>query len=354
MSTELEQRLREALHEDAQRARLVSAGGPPAPEARPLIVEPHWRRPARWLAAAAVASVLALVGALTLLDDDQAVDTTPATPAPVEPAPRTVVSGSGCPFGISGDAIEMELGPAGGGARRFDPVGGQGVAHTTIGAQVAEVHVPGVELNEPDGWRMEGIELDRRAATVWLDGPPSGAEDEPFVQVRFFPETDEPCSSFTVTVDGGSEAANRQTAIDLADRIILPSEVEGLDLPGAEGGPVAGLQLAGTEWVVVHTSNGPPSGIGMSFSDTTVTWDDGCATVSADYELDRADGFLTLRGRASSDPGCTPPTIPGVTPPWPAIDAVMGAEQIPVRFIAGQLQLGVHPQGAYLILEAES
>ena len=34
MTTDLEQRLREALHEDAQRARLVNPDGPPAPEAR--------------------------------------------------------------------------------------------------------------------------------------------------------------------------------------------------------------------------------------------------------------------------------------------------------------------------------
>ena len=44
MTTDLEQRLREALHEDAERARLVNPDGPPAPEARRLSDGQHPRR----------------------------------------------------------------------------------------------------------------------------------------------------------------------------------------------------------------------------------------------------------------------------------------------------------------------
>ena len=244
--------------------------------------------------------------------------------------------------------------PAGGDYPRFEPAeGGYGVAHTTIGSQVAEIHVPGLSLGESDGSRMEDIELERGPARVQLDGPPSGGASKPFVQVGFFPGTQEPCSSFTVTVDGGSEAANRQTAIDLAERILLPSELGDLDLPGTEGGPVAGLTLADSEWAV-STGAQWPTPILMSFTDSTVTWDNGCATVSANYELDRDDGILTVTNPTSSSPGCTPRTTPelaarGAPLPWPEIEAVMGSERISADYIAGVLRLG-DTAGPYIYL----
>jgi len=46
----------------------------------------HGRRPSLWLAVAAAAMVLALIGALTLFDDDQAVDTTPVNEVPLPPS----------------------------------------------------------------------------------------------------------------------------------------------------------------------------------------------------------------------------------------------------------------------------
>ena len=64
MSTELEQRLRVALHEDARQARLVNPDGPvepPAAQRRPT-------RTAGWLVAAAVLVVAGVVGALLLRD----------------------------------------------------------------------------------------------------------------------------------------------------------------------------------------------------------------------------------------------------------------------------------------------
>ena len=63
MSTDLEQRLRDMFHEDAERARLVNVDGPPAPEARPLgTVEPS-----RWSArrVAAIAAVMVLIAIAT-------------------------------------------------------------------------------------------------------------------------------------------------------------------------------------------------------------------------------------------------------------------------------------------------
>jgi hypothetical protein len=75
MSTELEQQLRDALHEDAQRARLLNPDRPPVPEARPLAtVEP--RRTARRVVAVAAAIALVATATVVLLrnrpsEDDQ-------------------------------------------------------------------------------------------------------------------------------------------------------------------------------------------------------------------------------------------------------------------------------------------
>lgn len=51
----------------------------------------HRRRPSLWLAVAAVTVLLALVGALALIDDGQTVDTTPATDAPAVSEPRSTI-----------------------------------------------------------------------------------------------------------------------------------------------------------------------------------------------------------------------------------------------------------------------
>ena len=91
MTTDLERRLRAALHEDAAGARLVNPDGPPAPEARRLAGDEDRPHPSKWIAVAAVVAVLALVGALTLLDADQNVDTVPpATQVPEPVAPTDI------------------------------------------------------------------------------------------------------------------------------------------------------------------------------------------------------------------------------------------------------------------------
>jgi hypothetical protein len=364
MSTDLERRLRDALHEDAARAHLANPSGPPPPEARPLSVDRPGRRGPRWLAVAAVAAVLALIGALAVLDDDPTVDTVPSglLPRPsvqVLPDVGTISSGSGCPFAISGEPVDMQPGP---GTGRFSTEGGQGVSHILLGAQLAEVHVPGFARTGREPRREELIELGRGPAIVWLDGPESssreGAGELPFVQVGFYTGGDEPCSSFTVTVDGGSEEANRQAAIDLAERVLLPADLEDLDLPGAEGGPVAGLELEGTEWRIAYPEQ-LYRALQMSFTDTTVSWDSGCGTESADYELDRDEGILTLTNRSSTDPGCTPPQNgerAGYRSPWPVIEAVMGAERISMQLILSELHLSAEsdPYDSFIILTAPS
>jgi hypothetical protein len=115
--------------------------------------------------------------------------------------------------------------------------------------------------------------------------------------------------------------------------MVLPAEMLALDLPGAEGGPVAGLTLTDTEWEIASY---PASGqAGVSFTDTTVTWDNGCGTVTADYELDRLAARLTLSDRVESDPGCVSPTLPGDVQPRPTINSVMGIDRIPVSYSFG-------------------
>ncbi len=92
-----------------------------------------------------------------------------------------------------------------------------------------------------------------------------------------------------------------------------------------------------------------------------MTWDDGCAEVSADYQLDRGAGLLTVSGRTSTAPGCTPPTVLDARgQPWSLVRRVMGAAQIPVAVLldllpgAGTsattvLRLG-DPTGDYIVL----
>src|SRR5688572_28037186 len=113
MSTDLEQRLRDALHEDAARARLVNPDEPPAHDAPPIIVHGPLRGwPRRLVAVAAVVALLAVAGVLVLQEDDQKVDTSPVTEGPL-PEPRTVVGDGGCPFGIGGDPVVMQGVPSG-------------------------------------------------------------------------------------------------------------------------------------------------------------------------------------------------------------------------------------------------
>ena len=343
MSTDLEQRLREALHEDAERARLLNPNGPPSFDVAALVVEHRRRRGLRLVAVAAVIALIALVGALTMLEDEQSVDTVPVTPVP-----STVVTGSDCSFGVSGDPVAMQPGPVDPAAPRFDTEPGQGVAHTTIGSQVVEVRVPGFLLHEPDGWRMEDIDLARGPAKVWLDGPASGQANKPFVQVRYFPGSAEPCSSFTVTVDGGSEAENRQTAIDFAERIVLPAGLEPGGA-GAEGAGIGELELADTHWTFIETSVGAVDSV-MDFGATTVEWDTGCERLGASYELDLDDGSLILTNVANVSGTCGPPTTFGYTEHYPVIDAVLREGRVPIKLADGRLYLGDHPDGDYVVL----
>ena len=163
-----------------------------------------------------------------------------------------------------------------------------------LGSQVAELHVPGVVLTDLVGERVEDVELERGTASIWF-GPD-------FVQVRWFPGGQELCDSFTVTVSGGSEDANRHAAVALAERILLPSDL----------GVVGVADLDGTDWQLERsTIRGEPTegtGSAFTFADGEVIWSDGCNSFGATYtqpsptSLDLGDVSSTERACPTNAP----------------------------------------------------
>lgn len=171
----------------------------------------------RWAVAAGLvaAPVLAVLALWPDPDNEVPVDAAGTTTAP--PSVITVPSDGGmCGYGLSGDPIVILPGPA-------DPPLLPGdrsverVQHVELGGLAAEIHVPGFVVIDLVGERVEDVQLDRGTAQAWIT--------EAFVQVRWSTGSQERCESFTVTVGGGSVDENRAAAIDLADRVLLPSDL---------------------------------------------------------------------------------------------------------------------------------
>src|SRR6187549_286581 len=76
MTSELEQRLREALHEDAERARLVNPRGPAALDVRDPLDAPQARWTRRIVAIAAAVALIAAAGIAVIQDGDRSRDVT--------------------------------------------------------------------------------------------------------------------------------------------------------------------------------------------------------------------------------------------------------------------------------------
>jgi hypothetical protein len=114
MSTDLERRLREALLQDAERARLVNPNEPRAVQLRPMSDDQHPHRSApKLVAAAAVVVVLALLVGALARRGDQTVDTTPLdTQPPVLPG-RTLARGEDVEFvgneGFAAQTLSIEV-----------------------------------------------------------------------------------------------------------------------------------------------------------------------------------------------------------------------------------------------------
>ncbi len=147
--------------------------------------------------------------------------------------------------------------------------------------------------------------LQRGGALVWF------APD--FVQVRWFwgGHGNDPCGSFSATVAGGTRDGNRHAAVDLAERILLPRDL-GRD------------ELVGTSWALERsTVEGVPTtgdGSTFAFTQTDVSWSDGCNAFGGVYEL--VGDRLRVRDVTSTQAACEP------NPTSDAINAVMGAQSV--------------------------
>jgi heat shock protein HslJ len=99
------------------------------------------------------------------------------------------------------------------------PAYAQGTWHATIGRQRVELQAPLVPVIDYVGDRTEDVVLDSGdSAIVWYR-----TFDDGKVAVRTVLEQTgtESCPSFDLTVVGGTEQANRDLAVDLANRLVL-------------------------------------------------------------------------------------------------------------------------------------
>ena len=277
----------------------------------PLTVDGTPRRPVRWLAAAAVAALaVGTVSVLTSSDDEQGLDT--ANRRESGAPPMTIGEAPGCDLGLSiepgtvvaGGELVLRSGPAQpplfGSSHQYPE---QTVAHADLGGQVAELYVPGIVVIDLVGERVEQVDLARGTADVWF-GPE-------FVQVRWFTGGQEPCESFTVTVAGGTEAANRELAVLLADHMVLGSDLDG-------------PSLRQTEWQLVRSTIGGVAtegqGSAFTFRQNEVSWTDGCNEFAATFDQSWPS-VLDLLGEIEST------TLPCPTDPTTeAIAAVMRSD----------------------------
>jgi hypothetical protein len=286
------------------------------------------RRPGRWLAvAAAVALVAGTVAVLESRGDDGQVDTTPE----VTTTPTTIIGSDGCRFGITPPA-DFLPGPPDPPILDARPHSAdQTVVHKDLGGQVLEIRVPGLVVIDLVGERVEQVELRRGTADVWFG--------RDFVQVRWFTGSQEPCASFTVTVAGGTEDGNRHAAVDWAERISLPSELEAADDPSlAEA-------LPGTTWRIVELYRADervpvdrvqfPDRLELTFSQDEIGWGDGCNQFGGPVTID-GSGHLAVGEGTMTLVECAAPAERAVRD---AIGAVMGADRVGVRHVGGRLEL---------------
>jgi heat shock protein HslJ len=190
--------------------------------------------------------------------------------------------------------------------------------------QTFEVQVPGQVVTDLVGERVEDVQLHRGTGQLWFQA--DGA-----VQARWFTGSQEACESFTVTVRGGSEDANRHAAVDLAERVLMPSE-----LGSSTADDDLAAQLEG-EWLLERsTVDGAPTdgrGLRFSFLDGDASWTDGCNSFGGPYTAE-SGSTLVVGDIGSTDLPC--PT----NPTSQAVLAVMGAGRIDVAFDDELLTLG--------------
>jgi hypothetical protein len=241
------------------------------------------RRPARWVAAAAVAMLIVGTIAVRATDDDSPLDTSNGPDGTAAVADVEVFQADGgCKLGIKGEPPPV---PA---VTKPTSHGGPGTGTQVRGwlneaqTQTYSLQVPGEVVTDLVGERVADVQLERGTAQLWFRG--DGA-----VQVRWFTGSQGPCESFTVTVGGGNEDENRHAAVELAERVVLPSELTEHE--------VGDNPLAGTEWFLEQTANaGEVTEVDevllFTFTDTDASWNDGCSSFDGPYTI--ADGSLTI------------------------------------------------------------
>jgi hypothetical protein len=291
------------------------------------------RRTGRWLAAAAVLALLVGTVAVLADDGDPTVDAGDATPGSDDPAPDpstddvTIYQADGaCKLGMVGKALPepAAVSPA----ETYSEAGdGEPVVGTLVEGRLNEVQtyavqVPGQVVTDLIGERVEEVQIERGTATLWF-------QSEGAVQLRWFTGSQEPCESFTVTVDGGSDDEDRHAAVDLGERVLIGNELP-TEHPTPGGNP-----LRFTEWQLERSTVGgvPTEGSGslFTFTDADVFWTDGCNDKGAAYRYD--DGVLVVDEVTTTDVFCDP------NPTSDAINSVMSQGQVAVTLEGGELRL---------------
>ena len=153
MSSDLEQRLREALHNDATRARLVNPERPVDPDARSLPGAQHpARSPQRLVAAAAAIALIAAAGAVVFdYARDRDPDTESATPTAEAGNPTTLAKGE--------DVKVAGFGGLAGATLNIDTVekNGQVTGELRVDNVVVAIHCAGARMST--GAQLNGRDL---------------------------------------------------------------------------------------------------------------------------------------------------------------------------------------------------
>jgi heat shock protein HslJ len=275
-----------------------------------------------WLAGAAAVAALA-VGTVAVFasDDDSGVDAGPGSEHP--DGESVQVYGDelipGCVFGMRGEPVLEPHSLRGVESPTGDPEFRGTLAEGALNDQQSySIQSPGQVVIDLVGERVEDVELQRGTAQIWF-------QSDAAVQVRWFTGGQDACESFTVTVSGGTEDEKRHAAVELAERVVLESELSADNPvhPTPGGNP-----LANTEWQLESsTIDGEPTeGDGSLFSFTAgeVTWSDGCNGKGATYTY--AAGVLTLSDLGTTDVYCEP------NPTSDAINEVMTSGPVSVTF----------------------
>jgi hypothetical protein len=270
------------------------------------------RHRGRWLAAAAAVVLLAGTAVVLARNDDSPVDSGP--PAgddhPANAKVTTYQAEGACKLGIVGEPLPEPTEVEAVDTFMVDDAGqpalGTNVSGALSATQLYSVQVPGEMVIDLIGERVEDVEIARGTAQIWFMATPA-------VQLRWFTGSQDPCESFTVTVGGGTEDGNRHAALDLAERVLLPSELPD-DEPTDGDNPLAGTtsttpvasfadDVAGL-WEIIDLRAGdtrvplPAGELLVELLASEVSWTDGCTGHRADVTYE-PDGLAVAKVTAS-------------------------------------------------------